>query len=168
VSTAQEQVEIRFATSADAALLLEMIRELAAFEQLTHDVSATEEKLRETLLNPGGYAHALLAFARDEPAGFAVYFFSYSTFGAKPVLYLEDLFVRLPFRKRGFGQQLFTYVVGIAAQEGCSRVDWSVLDWNSEAMAFYERQGARAYREWIKFSLQKDQFKVPIPSCRSN
>src|SRR5262245_16210774 len=146
-------IEIRGALESDIPLLLQLIRELAEYERLLHDVRATVESLRETLFGPKRYAETLLAFFDGEPAGFAVYFFTYSTFAAKPVLYLEDLFVRPALRGKGIGKCLFTTVMQAAAEEGCARMDWSVLDWNSSAIDFYEKLGARAYREWLKYSL---------------
>ena len=146
-------IQIRPAQVQDVPLLLQFIRELADYEKLSHDVTASEEQLRLTLFGPKPYASALLAFSRNEPAGFAVYFFAYSTFLAKPTLYVEDVFIRPPFRGGGIGKRLFTEMFRIAKTEECGRVEWSVLDWNAPSIAFYERLGARVQRQWLKCSL---------------
>lgn len=141
---------IRSATSADTALILEMIRGLADYEKLTHEVEATEEKLRTTLFPADGksVAECVLAFADGEAAGFALFFSNYSTFLAKPGLYLEDLFVKPALRGRGIGKGLLLHVARLANARGCGRMEWSVLDWNEPAIAFYESIGARRMREW--------------------
>ena len=141
---------IRPATAADVPLILEFIRGLADYEKLTHEVEATEEKLRATLFPAGGDAAAecVLAFLGAEPAGFALFFSNYSTFLAKPGLYLEDLFVRPNLRGRGVGKALLLHLAHLANVRGCGRMEWSVLDWNEPAIAFYESIGARRMREW--------------------
>ena len=139
---------IRPATAADAALILEFIRALAAYEKLSHEVEATEEKLRATLFGADPVAHCVLAFADDVSAGFAIYFFNYSTFLARPGIYLEDLFVKPEFRGRGLGKALLLHLARHANSRGCGRVEWSVLDWNQPAIDFYEKLGARRMKEW--------------------
>jgi GNAT superfamily N-acetyltransferase len=143
-------LSIRSATPADAALILEFIRGLADYEKLTHEVEATEEKLRATLFPVDGksVAECVLAFSDGVPAGFALFFSNYSTFLAKPGLYLEDLFVKPEFRGRGIGKGLLLHLARLANQRGCGRMEWSVLDWNESAIAFYESLGARRLREW--------------------
>jgi GNAT superfamily N-acetyltransferase len=139
---------IRPAMPADAPLILELIRSLAAFEKLSHEVAATETQLRVTLFAQPPVAHCVLAFDGDAPAGFALYFFNYSTFLARPGLYLEDLFVRPEFRGRGFGKALLLHLAQLANARGCGRMEWAVLDWNQPAIDFYERLGARRMTEW--------------------
>jgi GNAT superfamily N-acetyltransferase len=142
---------IRPATDADVPLILQLVRDLAAFENLTHEVEATGEKLRAALFPAEGRptAECLLAFADDPvPAGFAVYFTNYSTFLAKPGLYLEDLFVRPEFRQRGIGKALLLHVARLANQRGCGRMEWTVLDWNESAQAFYKKLGATVLPDW--------------------
>lgn len=150
-------LEIRPATEGDCPLVLAFIRELAAYEKLEHQVTATEPKVRETLFGPGRCAHVLLAFSHGQPAGFAVYFFNYSTFRAEPVLYLEDLFVKPALRGLGIGKSLFAELFKIASAHGCGRFEWSVLDWNQPAIDFYERLGALPQKEWIRYRLEKEQ-----------
>jgi GNAT superfamily N-acetyltransferase len=141
---------IRSATPADAPLLLEFIRALADYEKLSSEVTATEAQLRATLFPASGepVAQGVLAFDGDTPAGFALYFFNYSTFLARPGLYLEDLFVKPEFRGRGLGKALLLHLAKLANARGCGRMEWSVLDWNQPAIEFYENLGARRLTEW--------------------
>jgi GNAT superfamily N-acetyltransferase len=142
---------IRPATPADTSLILEFIRGLADYEKLSHEVEATEEKLRATLFAEKPAAECLLAFVDDPPrtaAGFAIYFTNYSTFLAQPGLYLEDLFVKPEFRGRGIGKALLLHLAKLANQRGCGRMEWTVLDWNKPAIAFYESIGAQRKLEW--------------------
>ena len=141
---------IRSATAADVPLILSFIRALAEYEKLLPEVEATEERLRATLFPADGRAPAecVIAFASGEPAGFALFFSNYSTFLAKPGLYLEDLFVKPEFRGRGIGKALLLHLAKLANARGCGRMEWSVLDWNEPAIAFYESLGARRMREW--------------------
>jgi GNAT superfamily N-acetyltransferase len=142
---------IRPATADDVPLILQLVRDLAAFEKLTHEVEATGEKLRAALFPADGRpaAECILAFTDDHaPAGFAVYFTNYSTFLAQPGLYLEDLFVRPEFRKRGIGRALLLHVARLANQRGCGRMEWTVLDWNKPAQAFYQKLGATVRPDW--------------------
>jgi GNAT superfamily N-acetyltransferase len=149
-------IEIRTATAADAPLLLELIRELASYEKLAHEVVATEAALRETLFGPRPAAEALVATLDGAPAGFAIFFSNYSTFLARPGIYLEDLFVKPAFRRRGVGRALFVHVAKLAVERRCGRFEWSVLDWNAPAIAFYKSLGAVAMSEWTVFRLTGD------------
>jgi GNAT superfamily N-acetyltransferase len=142
---------LRPATAADVPLILGFIRGLADYEKLSADVTATEAQLRATLFPAEGApaAHCVLAFADGGgPAGFALYFFNYSTFLAQPGLYLEDLFVQPEFRGQGLGKALLLHLAQLANARGCGRMEWSVLDWNTPAIEFYERLGARRMKEW--------------------
>ena len=141
---------IRPATAADVPLILEFIRGLADYEKLLHEVEATEESLRATLFPANGRpaAECVLALLDGAPAGFAIYFTTYSTFLAKPGLYLEDLFVRPELRGRGLGKALILHLAKLANARGYGRFEWSVLDWNQPAIEFYEALGARRMREW--------------------
>jgi GNAT superfamily N-acetyltransferase len=143
-------LSIRFATADDAALILTFIRGLAEYEKLLHEVEATEETLRATLFPTEGRpaAECVLAFLDDAPAGFAIFLTNYSTFLAKPGLYLEDLFVKPELRGRGVGKALLLYLAKLANQRGCGRMEWTVLDWNQPAIDFYEYIGAERKREW--------------------
>jgi GNAT superfamily N-acetyltransferase len=147
------QPSIRPATPADLPLVLEFIRELAAYEKLAHEVVATEAALEASLFGPQPAARVLLAFADDQPVGFAVYFRSFSTFLAKPGLYLEDLYVRPEWRGRGFGKGLLLELAREANRQGYGRVEWAALDWNVSAIAFYRALGAQTLDEWTTFRL---------------
>ncbi len=139
---------IRTASIADVPLILEFIRGLADYEKLSHEVVATEAALRATLFGSPPAAHVVIAEVDGRPAGFALYFFNYSTFLAKPGLYLEDLFVKPEFRGAGTGKALLLHLAKIANARGCGRMEWSVLDWNEPAIKFYEALGARRMTEW--------------------
>jgi GNAT superfamily N-acetyltransferase len=141
---------IRPATVEDVPVILGFIRDLAAYEKLSHEVEATEEKLRVTLFpaEAAPVAECVLAFDGETPAGFALYFTNYSTFLAQPGLHLEDLFVQPSFRGRGIGKALIVHLARLANTRGCGRFEWTVLDWNASAIAFYESLGARRLTEW--------------------
>ena len=146
-------VTIRPAEPADTALILSLIRELAEYERLPHEVVATEDALRATLFGARSRAEVLIADADGQAAGFALFFHNYSTFLARPGLYLEDLFVRPAFRRQGIGRMLLTRLAGIAVARGCGRFEWSVLDWNEPARRFYESLGARPMDEWTTYRM---------------
>ena len=139
---------IRSATVADVPLILGFIRDLAIYENLLPEVVATEETLRATLFAAPPAAHVVIAEVGGRPAGFALYFYNYSTFLAKPGLYLEDLFVKPEFRGAGTGKALLLHLAGIANTRGCGRMEWSVLDWNEPAKGFYRKLGAVPLDDW--------------------
>ena len=140
---------IRPATPADLPLILGFICGLATYEKLLHEVEATEEKLHATLFGPRPAAECVLAFARPKaPAGFAIFFTNYSTFLARPGLYLEDLFVQPEFRGQGIGKALLLHLARLANERGCGRMEWAVLDWNQPAIEFYESLGAERKTDW--------------------
>ncbi len=135
------------ARSGDAELLLSYIRELAEFERLTHECIADAALLRRSLFDEKK-AHAIMAEWDGKPAGFALYFYNFSTFVGRPGLYLEDLFVRPEFRRNGIAKAVFRYLAKKAVEERCGRMEWSVLDWNENAIAFYRAMGAKPMDEW--------------------
>jgi GNAT superfamily N-acetyltransferase len=141
------------ATADDVPLILALIRELADYERLSDQVSATEAALRASLFGERPAAEVLVARSGDEPAGFALFFPNYSTFLAKPGVYLEDLFVRPAFRGLGIGKALLASVAALAVERGCGRFEWSVLDWNEPAIGFYRRLGARPLDDWTMFRI---------------
>jgi GNAT superfamily N-acetyltransferase len=141
-------VRIEPATIQDVPLILQFIKELAEYEQLADACVATEEDLRVNLFEPNAVAHAVIAYAGNEPAGFALYFFSFSTFLARPGLYLEDLFVKPAWRKRGIGRALLAYLARVAVDRGCGRMEWSVLNWNELALSVYRGIGAQPMSDW--------------------
>jgi GNAT superfamily N-acetyltransferase len=142
-------LNIRPATAADAATIASLVRELADYEKLLHEAKAgPADFLREmTAENP--VIHVLIAEWHGEPAGFALYFFNFSTFVGRPGLYLEDLFVRQSLRSHGIGRALLRALARIARDRGCGRMEWAVLDWNEPALKFYQSLGARQMKEWI-------------------
>lgn len=147
---------IRRARPGDEATVLGFIRALADYEKLAHEVVATEASLGEHLFGRRPYAEVLLADADGAPVGFALYFFTFSTFLAKPTLYLEDLFVLPEARGRGFGEALLRALAALAIERGCGRMEWSVLDWNEPALRFYRRLGATPMDAWTVQRLTGD------------
>lgn len=145
-------VRIRPATEADVPLIRAFIEALAAYERLRHACVATDDALRETLFGAAPAAEVVIAALDADgatvPAGFALFFRSYSTFLARPGLYLEDLFVRPEYRGHGVGRALLVHLAGLAVQRGYGRFEWSVLDWNAPAIGFYRKLGAVPMDEW--------------------
>ena len=141
-------ISVRPAVLADVPFILTMIRELAEYEKLLHEVEATEELIRKSLFGPQIHAEAIIGSVGDDPVGFALFFQNFSTFLGKPGIYLEDLYVRPQFRSFGLGKRLLKEVAAIAVERGCGRYEWSVLDWNAPAIDFYESLGAVMHSEW--------------------
>ena len=150
---------IREAVPGDEALILRFIRGLAEYERLAHECIATEADLTRSLFGPRPEAEVLLAYADGEPAGFALFFHSDSTFLARKGLYLEDLFVLPEQRGRGIGLALLRALARVAVERECGRLEWSVLDWNESAIGFYEKLGARAMDEWTVYRLTDDALR---------
>ncbi len=144
-------VTIRAATIADVPLILRFIEGLAEYERLPHEVVATEAKLEATLFGERPDAEVIIAYDGEEPAGFALFFHNYSTFLAQRGLFLEDLFVLPAMRGRGIGRRLLVELARLAIARDCGRLEWSVLDWNEDAIRFYRSLGARAMDEWTTF-----------------
>jgi GNAT superfamily N-acetyltransferase len=136
------------ATERDLSLILRFVKELAAYEKLAHEVTATEEILRRSLFGSRPVAEVVIGYADAEPAGFAVYFQTFSTFLGLPGIYLEDVYVSPAFRSLGLGRRLLAHVARVAVDRGCGRMEWSVLDWNELALDVYRRIGARPMDEW--------------------
>ena len=141
-------IEILQATPQDIPTIHAFIRGLAEYEKLTHQCVATEQTLRETLFGSHRYAEVLIGKLDGEPAGFALFFHNYSTFLAKPGIYLEDLFVLPEHRGKGVGKALLVKLAQIARERNCGRLEWSVLDWNQPAIDFYQRLGAKVLQDW--------------------
>ena len=144
---------IRSATEQDVPIILDLIKQLADYERLADTVTATEQRLRATLFGERPAAEVLLATLEGETVGFAVFFTNYSTFLAKPGLYLEDLFVRPHARGKGIGKALLARLAKIAVERDCGRVDWSVLNWNEPSLRFYEALGAVPLSDWTTYRL---------------
>jgi len=139
---------LRPAAAADVPLIISLIHELAEYEKLSHEVTATEDDLHESLFGPRPGAEVVVAECDGEAAGYALFFHNYSTFLCRRGLYLEDLFVRPPFRGRGIGKQLLSHLARIAVDRGCARFEWAVLDWNESAIGFYKSLGAEMMDSW--------------------
>jgi GNAT superfamily N-acetyltransferase len=142
-------LNIRPATRADAPTIATLVRELADYEKLLHEAKATPEDFLRELEAPNPVIHVLIAEWNGEPAGFALYFYNFSTFVGRTGLYLEDLFVRPQQRKHGIGRALLRELARIAQQRNCGRMEWAVLDWNEPALRFYQSLDARPMKEWI-------------------
>jgi GNAT superfamily N-acetyltransferase len=145
---------IRPATAADVSLILALIRGLAEYERAPEQVIATEEDLLRDGFGPNPFYFCLIAEHDGKPAGFAFYFFDYSTWIGRPGIYLEDLFVYPELRGLGIGKALLKQVAAIAVEKGCARLKWSVLDWNTPAIDFYKSMGGELMDEWTNVRIQ--------------
>jgi len=139
---------IRAATPDDVAAIAALVRALAEYERLPHEVALDEARLRDHLFGARPYAEALVAEDAGGVVGFAAFFHTYSTFLARPGIWLEDLFVLEAHRRQGHGRALLAAVARIAFERGCARLEWSVLDWNEPSLAFYRSLGARPMSDW--------------------
>lgn len=155
-----DTASIRFATGADAPVILRFIRALAEYEKLEHECIATEEALRATLFGDRPYAEVLLIEEGGAAHGFALFFHNYSTFLARPGIYLEDLFIDRAQRGKGYGKALLAKLAEIALARGCGRLEWSVLDWNQPSIDFYLSLGARPMEEWTVYRLDGDALEA--------
>jgi GNAT superfamily N-acetyltransferase len=136
------------ATRADVPAILEMIHGLAEFERLEHLCVASEDDIERVLFGDHALVEVVLAWEGDRTAGFALFFHNFSTFLGRRGLYLEDLFVRPEFRRRGYGRALLVHLARLAVERGCGRFEWAVLDWNAPAIGFYRQLGAQILPEW--------------------
>lgn len=143
------EFEIYMAELGDESIVLEFIKHLSVYEKLSHEVVATTEDLRKYLFEDKKVAEVIFGKYKGEVVGFALFFHNFSTFLAKPGIYLEDLFVLEKFRGKGFGKSLFTFLAKLAVERNCGRLEWSVLDWNEPAIKFYKSLGASAMEEWL-------------------
>lgn len=139
---------LRPAQPADVPVLFDLIQALAEYEKLSHAVTGNADALKEHLFGSRPYVEAIIASYAGQAVGFALFFFNYSTFLTQPGLYLEDLFVLPEYRRQGIGKAILSYLAGLAVERGCKRLDWSVLDWNEPAIAFYRRMGAAILDDW--------------------
>lgn len=145
------EIIIKVANENDVPLILSLIKELAEYEKLTHEVVATEEMLRETLFGPKSNIEALVGYLDDKPVGFALYFHNFSTFLGRRGIYLEDLYVKPEARGNGLGQKILVHLARLAKERDCGRLEWSVLDWNTPAIEFYKKIGAKPMDEWTVY-----------------
>jgi GNAT superfamily N-acetyltransferase len=152
-------IRIEPARASDVPLIITLIGELAEYEHLAPQMTATEDVLRASLFGARPAAEVLLAYANDQPAGMAIFFQNFSSFLGVAGLYLEDLFVRPAWRRHGVGRKLLKELARIAVSRGCGRVEWAVLDWNEPAIKFYKALGARAMDEWTVFRVTGDSLQ---------
>lgn len=148
IATKNPKFILRQATSADVPLILSFVRELAEFEKLAHEVVATEEQLAESFFGEGKVAEAILGYYEGRAVGIAIFFHNFSTFVGRRGLYLEDLYIRPEMRGKGLGKILLSYLARLAAERGCGRFEWWVLDWNERALKFYRALGAEPMDEF--------------------
>jgi GNAT superfamily N-acetyltransferase len=147
------QIEIRDASADDPALILRFVKELAAFERAPEAVTATEADIRHSLFGEDAIVYAVICEIGGVPVGFAVYFFNYSTWLGRRGLYLEDLYVSPAYRRAGAGKAMLKHLARVARSRECGRLEWSVLDWNTPAIRFYESIGAEPLNEWVGYRL---------------
>lgn len=146
-------IEIRQATVEDSALILSLVTELAIYEKAENEVIATKSDIENSLFGSDSTTNAVICNIDNEPIGFAVYFYNYSTWLGKRGLYLEDLYISPKYRRAGAGKALLKHLAQIAISKNCGRFEWSVLDWNEPAIRFYQSIGARSQDEWVAYRL---------------
>ncbi|MGB5745632.1 MAG: GNAT family N-acetyltransferase [Desulfobacterales bacterium] len=151
--TIPQDFEIRAAKENDVPVILVLIKELAAYEKLSHEVEATEADIRQSLFGDRPVAEALIGELEGIPISFALFFYNFSTFLGRPGIYLEDLYVQPAYRSKGVGRRMLAHIARLAKERNCGRFEWSVLDWNEPAIRTYGRLNARPMKEWILYRL---------------
>jgi len=151
---------IKKATIDDTNTILELIFDIAYYENLSEEVINTKEKIKTYLFGDKKFAECFLAFENEIPVGFSLFFHNYSTFVGKPGIYLEDLFVKEQFRGKGYGKKLLINLIKVAKDRNCGRVEWSVLNWNKPAIDFYESMGAEAMKGWTVYRLNEQKIEL--------
>ena len=145
--------KIRPAAEADTPVIIALIKELADYEHLSHEVIVTEDDIRKSLFGARPFAQALIGEYEGLAISFALYFYNFSTFLGKPGIYLEDLYVQPEHRGKGFGRKMLAHIARLAKKQNCGRFEWSVLDWNKPAIRTYEKLNAKPMKEWILYRL---------------
>ena len=166
ISTYLKGFVIRDTTVEDSELILNFIKKLAEYEQLSHEVVATVETLRETLFGEKAYAEVVIGEFEGVPVGYALFFHNFSTFTGRPGIYLEDIYVDKEMRGKGFGKCLLAYIAKLAVERNCTRVDWSVLDWNEPSIQFYRSIGAIPMEAWTVQRLHGDALLSFAGECK--
>ena len=166
ISTYLKGFFIRGTTVEDSELILNFIKELAEYEQLSHEVVATIETLRETLFGERAYAEVVIGEFEGVPVGYALFFHNFSTFTGRPGIYLEDIYINKEMRGKGFGKCLLAYIAKLAVERNCTRVDWSVLDWNEPSIQFYRSIGAIPMEAWTVQRLHGDALLSFAGECK--
>ena len=157
--TTSSNFTIRAATENDVATILALIKELAEYEHLSHEVEATADDIRKSLFGDRPVAEALIGEADGIAVSFALFFYNFSTFLGKPGIYLEDLYVKPQYRSHGFGRRMLAHIARLAKERNCGRFEWSVLDWNEPAIRTYDRLNARPMKEWLLYRLTGEALK---------
>jgi GNAT superfamily N-acetyltransferase len=152
VETRIKGFTIRFANEDDAEIVFDMVKELAAYEQLTGSLEAREEIFRESLFQRG-VAETLIGEYEGKPVGYAIFFHNFSSFMGRIGIFIEDIYVKTEMQGKGFGRAMFAYIAKLAVERKCGRLEWSCLDWNKSSIAFYEKMGARRLDEWSTYRL---------------
>lgn len=165
IPTSIDGFTIRRAVEADVPLILRFVKELAEYEKLSHEVTATAEDYRQYLFGKKPFAEVVIGEYHADPVGYAIYFYNFSTFTGKPGLYLEDLYVRPEQRGKGFGKALLAYLARLALDQKCGRYEWAVLDWNEPSISFYESIGATLMKEWIITRVTGDNLVKLASQC---
>ena len=147
---------IKAAREEDVPAILSLIKDLAEYEKLSHEVTATEDDIRQSLFGERPVAEALIGELDGKPISFALFFYNFSTFLGKPGIYLEDLYVKPDYRSNGLGRKMLAHIARLATERDCGRFEWSVLDWNQSAIRTYDRLNARPMKEWILYRLTGD------------
>ena len=160
IDTSLPDFVLRKATVEDCPLILSFIRELAEYEKLLHEVVASVETLEETLFGEVAYAQSVIGEYQGTAVGYALFFHNFSTFTGRPGIYLEDLYVQPHMRGKGFGKCLLAYLARLAVDKGCTRVEWSVLDWNEPSIQFYRSIGAAPMDEWTVQRLDGEAWRA--------
>ncbi len=150
---------IKQTSAKDSKIILDFIKKLAEYENLLHEVTATENSIRNSMFSASSNAEAILGYIKNKPVAIAIFFHNYSTFLGKKGLYLEDLFVLPKFRNKGIGKQMLKHLANIALERDCGRFEWSVLDWNEPAIQFYKKIGAQLNKEWISTRLEGEAIR---------
>lgn len=150
-------VIIRQAGTADVSLILSFIRKLADYEMLSHEATVTEQVLRQSLFGAQPRAYVLFAVVDGKEVGFALYFYNFSTFLGRSGLYIEDVFVDAEYRGKGIGKAIYKHLAQKAVAEGCGRMEWWVLNWNSPSIAFYDKIGAEPMNDWTVYRLTEEK-----------
>ena len=151
--SANSNFMIRLAIEEDAAVIYSLIKELAEYEHLSHEVTASVNDIRKTLFGKRPFAEILIGEYEGLPISFALFFYNYSTFLGKPGIYLEDLYVQPEHRGKGFGSRMLSHIAALAKERNCGRFEWSVLNWNTPAIRTYEKLDATPMKEWILYRL---------------
>ncbi len=156
------QLQIRPAGEQDVPVIFGFIRALAEYEKLAHEVVTNEAQLRQMLFGPRPFAEVLIASTDTGAVGFALFFHTFSTFVGKPGLYLEDLFVNPEHRGKGYGKALMQHLAQLALERGCGRFEWSVLDWNTPSIEFYQRLGAQLMEDWTVCRMDRNAIRTLV------